>query len=165
MDILYDTWSPAMCITAVLLCVFSMLTDANPDNPINREAAELYFRDRAKYNATARAWVQRYADPDVAFMRLSFPDCLNGIRRNACHLPSSPVASCSRPSSFARKSCACSTSSNTTSGFLRITVGSKRCRPSAALSWNVLRVGECASCSPVWRSRASDWSPRLPVCT
>ena len=49
--------------------------------------------------------------------------------------------------------------------FLRITVGSKRCRPSAALSGNVLRVGECASFSPMWRSRASDWPLRLPICT
>jgi hypothetical protein len=48
---------------------------------------------------------------------------------------------------------------------LRITVGSKRCRPSAALSRNVLRVGECASSSAVWRSRASDWPLRLPICT
>ncbi len=49
--------------------------------------------------------------------------------------------------------------------FLRITVGNKHCRPSSPLSRNVLRVGECASCSAVWRSRASDWPLHLPICT
>ncbi len=70
-----------------------------------------------------------------------------------------------RLNSFTLTSRARSSSSSATSGFLRITVGSKRSRPSAALSWNVLRVGECASCSPLWRSRAVDWPLRLPICT
>jgi hypothetical protein len=47
----------------------------------------LFVRDRAKYDATARAWVQRYSDPDVAFMRLSFPDCLNGRRVSLALVP------------------------------------------------------------------------------
>ena len=59
-----------------------------------------------------------------------------------CHLTSSPTASCSRPRSFARKSCARSSSSNARSGFLRITVAC--CPPSAALSRIFFRVGKCA---------------------
>jgi hypothetical protein len=80
---------------------------------------------------------------------------------------SSTAASCRRHRSFARKLSARSCSSNPTltSGFLHITVGSKRCRRSAPLSRNVLRVGECAACSRVWRSRASDWPLRLPIRT
>jgi hypothetical protein len=80
-----------------------------------------------------------------------------------CHLPSSPTAYCSHPSSFARKSCARSSSSNATSpgSFflqalppLRCLVG--ECSPC---------VGEYASFSPMWCSRASDWPLRLPICT
>jgi hypothetical protein len=45
------------------------------------------------------------------------------------------------------------------------TVGCKRRCPSPPFLRDVLRVGECASCSPAWRSRASDWPLRLPICT
>ena len=37
--------------------------------------------------------------------------------------------------------------------------------PSAPFSLNILLVCQCASYSAVWRSRASDWSLRLPICT
>jgi ubiquitin-conjugating enzyme E2 D/E len=94
MEILDDQWSPALHINAVLLSIFSMLLiDANPDAPVNPEAAVLFVRDRAKYDATARAWAQRYAHPDVAFMRLSFPDCLNGRRVSLALVPGGKLQS------------------------------------------------------------------------
>jgi ubiquitin-conjugating enzyme E2 D/E len=63
-DILKEQWSPALSITKVLLSIGSMLTDPNPASPLNQEAGEWFVRDRAKYDATAREWVQRYAKPD-----------------------------------------------------------------------------------------------------
>ncbi|CAM6036866.1 unnamed protein product [Sphagnum compactum] len=45
----------------VLLSICSLLTDPNPDDPLVREIAHMYKTDRAKYEATARNWSQKYA--------------------------------------------------------------------------------------------------------
>lgn len=45
----------------VLLSICSLLTDANPDDPLVPEIAHLYKTDRAKYETTARSWTQKYA--------------------------------------------------------------------------------------------------------
>ena len=60
-DILKDQWSPAMTTGKVLLGISSLLTDANPDDPLVPEIAHLYKQDRARYENTAREWTRRYA--------------------------------------------------------------------------------------------------------
>jgi ubiquitin-conjugating enzyme E2 D/E len=45
----------------VLLSICSLLTDPNPDDPLVPEIAHMYKTDRAKYEATARNWTQKYA--------------------------------------------------------------------------------------------------------
>jgi len=45
----------------VLLSICSLLTDPNPDDPLVPEIAHMYKIDRAKYEATARSWTQKYA--------------------------------------------------------------------------------------------------------
>ncbi|CAM6032541.1 unnamed protein product [Sphagnum compactum] len=45
----------------VLLSICSLLTDPNPDDPLVPEIAHMYKTDRAKYEATARNWSQKYA--------------------------------------------------------------------------------------------------------
>lgn len=45
----------------VLLSICSLLTDPNPDDPLFAEIAHMYKTDRAKYEATARGWTQKYA--------------------------------------------------------------------------------------------------------
>ena len=42
LDILMDQWSPALIISKVLLSISSLLSDPNPDDPVNSEAANLY---------------------------------------------------------------------------------------------------------------------------
>ncbi len=42
-DILKDQWSPALSISKVLLSISSMLTDPNPNSPLNAEAGEWYM--------------------------------------------------------------------------------------------------------------------------
>lgn len=62
LDILKGQWSPALSISKVLLSILSLLTDANPADPLVPEIADLYKRDRAAYDTTAREWTQAYAN-------------------------------------------------------------------------------------------------------
>lgn len=61
LDILKDQWSPALSVTKVLLSISSLLTDANPKDPLVPDIARLYVEDRAGFDRTAREWTQRYA--------------------------------------------------------------------------------------------------------
>lgn len=61
LDILKDQWSPALTISKVLLSISSLLTDANPDDPLVPEIAQIYKTNRPKFEATAKEWTKKYA--------------------------------------------------------------------------------------------------------
>ena len=61
LDILKDSWSPALTISKVLLSICSLLDDPNPDDPLVPEIANIYKNNRAKYEMIARDWTQKYA--------------------------------------------------------------------------------------------------------
>ena len=63
LDILKDKWSPALTIPKVLLSICSLLDDPNPDDPLVLEIANLYKENRPKFEATAREWTRKYAQP------------------------------------------------------------------------------------------------------
>lgn len=60
-DILKDNWSPALTISKVLLCITSLLTDPNPDDPLVPDIAHLYNTNKERYEQTAREWTATYA--------------------------------------------------------------------------------------------------------
>lgn len=56
-----DQWSPALTISKVLLSICSLMTDANPDDPLVPEVAHQYKTNRAEYDRIAREWTRKYA--------------------------------------------------------------------------------------------------------
>lgn len=61
LDILKSQWSPALTTAKVLLSILSLLTDANPNDPLVPEIANQYKNDRAAYDETAKEWTRLYA--------------------------------------------------------------------------------------------------------
>uniref|UniRef100_A0A7S3LQF5 UBC core domain-containing protein n=1 Tax=Aplanochytrium stocchinoi TaxID=215587 RepID=A0A7S3LQF5_9STRA len=61
LDILKDNWSPALTIQKVLLSICSLLTDANPDDPLVAQIAHEYKNSRENHDKTAKEWTARYA--------------------------------------------------------------------------------------------------------
>ena len=61
LDILKDQWIPALSISKVLLSICSLLTDPNPDDPLEPDVARIFKNEKLKYEMTARAWTNKYA--------------------------------------------------------------------------------------------------------
>ncbi|KAJ3052384.1 ubiquitin-conjugating enzyme E2 E3, partial [Rhizophlyctis rosea] len=53
LDILKDNWSPALTISKVLLSVCSLLTDANPHDPLVGHIAQQYLAEREEHDRVA----------------------------------------------------------------------------------------------------------------
>jgi ubiquitin-conjugating enzyme E2 D/E len=60
-DILKNEWSSALSIGRVLLSISSLLSDPNPNDPLNTEAANLYKKDINKFNQKAREYTIKFA--------------------------------------------------------------------------------------------------------
>lgn len=61
LDILKDQWSPALSTGTVLLSICSLLTDPNPDDPLEPDIARMYKDNKAAYEKKAHDWTLRYA--------------------------------------------------------------------------------------------------------
>jgi ubiquitin-conjugating enzyme E2 D len=63
LDILNSSqgWSAALTLSKILLSISSLLTDPNPDDPLDPDVAEIYKNDREKFNQLARNSTLRYA--------------------------------------------------------------------------------------------------------
>jgi len=61
LDILQDQWGANLYLEKFLLSISSLLSDPNPDNPINYEAANLYKANKYEYYKKVREWAIKYA--------------------------------------------------------------------------------------------------------
>lgn len=61
LDILTNNWSPALTVSKLLLSISSLLSDPNPDDPLDIRAAELYIDNRDEYNELARQYTLTHA--------------------------------------------------------------------------------------------------------
>lgn len=61
LDILKNSWSSALSISKVIISIVSLLSDPNPDDPLNATAAKLYIENRNEYNEKAIEWTKTYA--------------------------------------------------------------------------------------------------------
>lgn len=61
LDVLKDKWSPALQIRTVLLSIQALLSDPNPDDPLNNAAAEQWTKNNAGALRQAAEWTARFA--------------------------------------------------------------------------------------------------------
>lgn len=60
-DILKDKWSPVLTFYKVYLSIQSLLTDPNPDSPLNGDAGKLYKLDKKEYRKMCQKYIKDYA--------------------------------------------------------------------------------------------------------
>ena len=60
-DILKDEWSPALTMCKVIMSISSLLSECNPDDPLNIDVAQLYRRDKQAHDLRAQEWTRIYA--------------------------------------------------------------------------------------------------------
>lgn len=65
LDILKDQWSPALSVSKVLLSICSLLTDPNPNDPLDPDAARKYKDNRVEYDKIVREFTQKYATGEI----------------------------------------------------------------------------------------------------
>ncbi len=56
-------WKPALNIATLLTTVLALLSSPNPDDGLMPDISDLFRRDRATFERTAREWTKRYAKP------------------------------------------------------------------------------------------------------
>merc|ERR1712037_401997 len=60
LNVLRAEWSPMLTVASLLLCISAMLSQPNPEDPLNEDAAELLKRNEQKFDQTVREWTRRY---------------------------------------------------------------------------------------------------------
>lgn len=61
LNILKKDWSPILGIKKVLLGILALLTNPNPDDPLEGEIAEIYINNKELYNKNVKDYVILYA--------------------------------------------------------------------------------------------------------
>jgi len=61
LDILKTNWIPSLSVAKLIMSIISLLTDPNPQSPLNGEAAQLYMNKRDEYNNRTKEYTEKYA--------------------------------------------------------------------------------------------------------
>eukprot|EP00756_Hemistasia_phaeocysticola_P049228 Hpha_TRINITY_DN23678_c0_g1::TRINITY_DN23678_c0_g1_i1::g.57641::m.57641/K06689/UBE2D, UBC4, UBC5; ubiquitin-conjugating enzyme E2 D len=69
LDILNDSWSPALTIGKVMLAIHNLLKNPEPDHPMVPEISLKMQRDPEAFRETAQQWTLKYAAPDAAVVQ------------------------------------------------------------------------------------------------
>lgn len=60
-SILKTDWTPALQIKSVLLSIQSLLSDPNPEDPLDTAVAEQWIKDKGEAERIAKEWTEKYA--------------------------------------------------------------------------------------------------------
>ncbi|KAH8387606.1 hypothetical protein KR093_008132, partial [Drosophila rubida] len=63
LDVLDERWSPVMNISKVLLSIWVLIGECNPNDPLVMAIANQYNFNRKEHDKMARLWTKRYAAP------------------------------------------------------------------------------------------------------
>lgn len=70
LNILREDWKPVLDINAVIYGLIYLFYEPNPDDPLNREAADLYRNDLEQFKRTVTRTLQGYSHAGESFPRL-----------------------------------------------------------------------------------------------
>ncbi len=69
LDILKNEWTPALTIRTALISLQALMCEPVPDDPQDAVVAKQYMTDIKLFNATAKHWVEEYANPERTLMK------------------------------------------------------------------------------------------------
>jgi len=70
LNILREEWKPVLDINAVIYGMIYLFYEPNPDDPLNREAADLYRTDKNQFSKVVKRTLQGYSHNGEAFEKL-----------------------------------------------------------------------------------------------
>eukprot|EP01041_Mallomonas_annulata_P009776 gene9776-20333_t len=70
LNILREDWKPVLDINAVILGLFNLFYEPNPDSPLNADAAELYRNDKAQFGNVVKRTLMGHSHKGESFPRL-----------------------------------------------------------------------------------------------
>ena len=69
LDILKNEWTPALTIRTALISLQALMCAPVPDDPQDAVVASQYLSDIKLFNATAKQWVEEYANPEKSLQK------------------------------------------------------------------------------------------------
>jgi ubiquitin-protein ligase len=70
LNILREDWSPILGIQQIVMGLNFLLTEPNPDDPLNKKAGEMLRTDKSKFDSVVRSTLKGYAHDGESFPRL-----------------------------------------------------------------------------------------------